>query len=249
MADPRGAFLGSGKLYLAPYNTPGQLEFIGNVSSLEYQPETQDIELADHTTPGGGLDASVTRITAVGISFDARHLNLGNMSRAVFGTVNKAVAGNVTKETHQAYPGALIALAHIGATSHVVKTTGAGSVTLVKDTDYSITATGNILILEGGEISAATEVEIDYSYKAQASVEGMTAVGDRFRVYFEGINEVDGRPTTIDAYKVGFSPSTLSMIGDDFASMPFEGKCEKDDTKTGTGLSQFLKLVSATDLE
>jgi hypothetical protein len=244
MADPRGAFIGSGKLYVAPYETPGKLEFVGNVSSLEYQPETNDIELTDYTTPGGGLDASIRRITAVNISFEARHLTVANLKRALFGTSTDTAAGSVLAEAHTAYPGALVTLKHSGATDHVVKTTGAGAATLVLDTDYAVTAAGSIQILEGGAISAETAIEVDYDYKAQSTIEAMTATGQRFRVYFEGQNEVDGRITTIDAYKVGFSPANLSMIGDDFASLPFEGKCEKDDTKTATGISQFLKVDS-----
>lgn len=246
MADPRGAFIGSGRLYVAPYETPGKLEFVGNVSSLEYQPETEDLELTDYTTPGGGLDASVRRITAVNISFEARHLTVANLTRALFGTSTNVSAGTVEGESHDAYPGALVALKYPGASGHVVKTIGAGAATLTLGTDYTITGAGSIQILEGGEISDETEIEVDYSYKAQSTIEAMTATGQRFRVYFEGQNEVDGRSTVIDAYKVGFSPANVSMIGDDFASMPFEGKCEKDETKSGVGISQFIK-VSTVD--
>lgn len=244
MADNRGAAIYSGKLYVAPYEQPANLTFIGNVSSLEYTPEVNDIELTDYTTPGGGLDASVRRITAINMSFDARHLNIGNMSRAVYGTDTKVVAGTVSGEAHDAYPGALVTLAHPKATDHVVKT-AAGATTLIKDTDYIVTVTGNIQILEGGEISAETEITVDYSYGAYSNIEAMTATGKRFRVYFEGINEVDGRVTTIDAYKAGFSPSTLSMIGDDFASMPFEAKLEKDGNRSASvGISQFMNIQS-----
>lgn len=244
MADNRGAAIYSGKLYLAPYEQPANLTFIGNVSSLEYTPEVNDIELTDYTTPGGGLDASVRRITAINMSFDARHVNIGNMSRAVYGTDTKVAAGTVTGEEHNAYPGALVTLAHPKATGHVVKTS-AGATTLIKDTDYIVTVTGNIQITEGAEISAETAITVDYTYAAYSNIEAMTATGKRFRVYFEGVNEVDGRVTTIDAYKAGFSPSTLSMISDDFASMPFEAKLEKDNTKSAAvGISQFMNIQS-----
>ena len=155
----------------------------------------------------------------------------------------KTVAsGTVTAEPHTAHPGALVTLANPGASAHVVKTTGAGAETLTLNEDYTVTAAGNIQILDGGAISAATEIEVDYSHKARSSVEAMTVTGRRFRLYFEGQNEVDGRVTTVDAYKVGFSPASLAMIGDDFASLPFEGRCEKDETKVGIGISQFLKI-------
>lgn len=245
MADARGAAIYSGKLYIAPYEQPGNLIPLGNVSSLEFTPEVEDLELKDSTTPGGGLDAAVQRITAVSFSYDARHMNIGNMSRAVFGTATKAIAGTAEDELHDAYPGALITLKHPGATDHVVKTTDVSPETLTKDTDYIITAAGNIQILEGGEITQETEVTVSYSYAAYSKIEAMTATGKRFRFYFEGVNEVDGKPTTIDAYKVGLSPATLSMIGEDFASMPFTGKLEKDSQKSTTvGISQFMQIQS-----
>lgn len=245
MADPRGAAIYSGKLYVAPYEQPGNLIPAGNVSSLEYTPEVEDLELKDSTSPGGGLDASVRRISAVEMSFDARHMNIGNMSRAVFGTSTKAESGTIATEAHMAYPGALVTLNHPGATDHVVKTTDSSPVTLEKDTDYIVTAAGNIQILEGAEIATETDITVGYSYAAYSKIEAMTATGKRFRFYFEGVNEVDGKPTTIDAYKVGLSPATLSMIGDDFASMPFTGKLEKDDKKSAAvGISQFMQILS-----
>lgn len=246
MADTRGAAIYSGKLYIAPYEQPSNLLFMGNVSSLEYTPEVEDLELKDSTTPGGGLDAAVQRISAVGVSFDARHMNISNMARAVFGTVSKTQSGTEETEAHTAYPGALVTLQHPGATEHVVKTTDAEPATLEKDTDYIITAAGNIQVLEGAKITEETAITVSYRYAAYSKIEAMTATGKRFRFYFEGINEVDGKPTTIDAYKVGLSPATLSMIGDDFASMPFTGKLEKDDKKSAAvGISQFMQILSA----
>lgn len=240
MTDNHGAFLGSGKLYIADYDTPNNLKFIGNVSGLQYQPEANDLELADYTTPGGGLDASVRRVQTVNITFDGRHLNKGNVQRAIFGTTTDVAPGQATGEAHTVSPGSLVVLEHPGGTGHVVK---AGVDTLAAGTDYVVTAAGNIQLLEGGEIVTETEIEVDYDYGGYAKIEGLTATGARFRLYFEGVNEVNGKPATIDVYKVGFSPSTLDMIGDDFASMPFEGRCEKDDRKSyGAGISQFMSV-------
>lgn len=245
MADPRGAAIYSGKLYVAPYEQPGNLTPVGNVSSLEFTPEVEDLELKDSTNPGGGLDASVQRITAVEISFDARHMNIGNMSRAVFGTSTKSESGAEEDEEHTAYPGALVTLNHPGATKHVVKTTDPSPATLEKDTDYIVTTAGNIQITEDAKITKETAITVDYDYGAYSKIEAMTATGKRFRFYFEGVNEVDGKPTTINAYKVGLSPATLSMISDDFASMPFTGKLEKDDKKSAAvGISQFMQILS-----
>lgn len=243
MADPRGAYLGSGKIYLADVSTPENLIFIGNCSSLDYEAETQEIELQDYSTPGGGLDASVQRVSAVNISYNARHFNKANIARALYGTATSVVAGTVAKETHTAYPGAMIALKYPGATDVVIKTTDTVPVTLELDTDYIINAAGYPEVIEGGAITAATEVDIAYSYGAHADIQTLTASGKRFRMVFIGLNEArSGKPVVIEAFKVSHSPASLGLIGDDFGGMEFSAKVEKDATVVGTGLSQFMTI-------
>ena len=67
MADLRGAFLGVGKLYLEDLDDTQGLIFVGNCNSLSYEATPQEIEEQDYTTPGGGLDASVQRISALNV--------------------------------------------------------------------------------------------------------------------------------------------------------------------------------------
>lgn len=243
MADTRGAFLGAGKIYLADAETPGNLIFIGNCSSLSYEAETQDIELQDYTTPGGGLDASVQRVSAVSISYNARHFNKANIARALYGTTTDVDAGTVADEQHTAYPGALVALKYPGATDVVIKTTETVPVTLELDTDYIINSAGFPEILEGGAISVATEVEVSYSYAAHADIQTLTASGKRFRMVFIGLNEArSGKPVVVEAFKVSHSPASLGLIGDDFGGMEFSAKVEKDTSVVGAGLSQFMAI-------
>lgn len=243
MTDPRGAFLGAGKIYLADVATPDNLIFIGNCSSLDYEAETQDIELQDYTSPGGGLDASVQRVSAVNISYNARHFNKANIARALFGTATSVNAGTVAKETHTAYPGAMIALKYPGATSVIVKKSDAPSTIYELDTDYIINAAGYPEVIAGGAITAATEVDIAYSYGAHADIQTLTASGKRFRMMFIGLNEArSGKPVVIEAFKVSHSPASLGLIGDDFGGMEFSAKVEKDATVVGTGLSQFMTI-------
>lgn len=246
MADTRGAFLGAGKIYLADVETPDNLIHIGNCSSLDYEAKSQEIDLQDYTTPGGGLDASVQRVSAVNISYNARHFNKSNISRALYGTATDVAAGTVAKETHTAYPGAMIALKYPGATSVVVKKSDAPSTIYELDTDYIINAAGYPEIIEGGAIAAATEVDVAYSYGAHADIQTLTASGKRFRMVFIGLNEArSGKAVVIEAFKVSHSPASLSMIGDDFGGMEFSAKIEKDTTVVGTGLSQFMTIKDA----
>lgn len=242
MADTRGAFLGAGKAYLADAKTPENLIFIGNCSSLEYEAETQDIELQDYTTPGGGLDASVQRVSAVNISYNARHFNKANIARALYGTSTDVESGAVVDEAHTAYPGALVALKYPGASDVVIKSADP-EVTYELDTDYVINNAGFPEIIEGGAITEATEVTISYSYAAHADIQTLTASGKRFRMVFIGLNEArSGKPVVIEAFKVSHSPAGLGMIGDDFGGLEFTAKVEKDSSVTGTGMSQFMTI-------
>jgi hypothetical protein len=243
MADLRGAYLGTGKLYLEDLDSPKGLIYIGNCNSFSYEGQAQEIEEQDYSTPGGGLDASVMRIQALNITYNARHFKAANIARAVFGVSADEAAGTVTGEVHTVYPGALVDLVHPGATS-VVITPSAGGAALVLDTDYIINAAGYPEILEGGAVTAAgLEVEVDYSYAAHATIQALVASGKRFRLKFLGLNEVrSGKPMVIEVYRVNHSPASMSFIGDEFQGMEFTAKAEKDATKQGTGLSQYMVI-------
>lgn len=242
MADIRGAFLGVGKQYIEDLDDPKGLIFIGNCNSLSYQAEVQDIEEQDYTTPGGGLDTSVQRISALNITYNARHFKAENMARALYGTATDVASGTVTAEEHVAHPGALILLAHPGATSVVVKNE-AGTTTYVLDTDYTLDSAGFPIIKEGGGIADGSTIQVDYSYAKHATIQALVASGKRFRHVFVGLNEArSGKAVVIECYRVNHSPASLSFIGDEFQGMEFTAKVEKDATKVGTGLSQYMVI-------
>lgn len=243
MADLRGAFLGAGKQYIEDLDDPKGLIFIGNCNSLNYEAQVQDIEEQDYTTPGGGLDASVQRIQSLTVSYNARHFKAANMARAMFGSAADVAAGTVTAEPHTAYPGALLMLANPGATN-VVITQEAGGTPLVLDTDYTLDPAGFPVITEGGVVTdAGLDVEVDYSFAKHATIQALVRSGKRYRHVFVGLNEArSGKPVVIECYRVNHSPASLSFIGDEFQGMEFTAKVEKDATKVGTGLSQYMVI-------
>lgn len=242
MADLRGAFLGSGKLYLEDLDEPKGLIHIGNCNSLTYEAAAEEIEEPDFTTPGGGLDSSVQRISALNVTYNARHFKAQNMARALFGSATEVAAGTVTGETHTAYKGALIMLANPGATAVVVKSED-GLNTYTEGTDYTLDAAGFPVILESGTIADAAVIKVDYSYAKHATIQALVKSGKRFRLVFIGLNEArSGKPVVIEVFKVNHSPASLSFIGSEFQGMEFTAKAEKDATKTGTGLSQYMVI-------
>lgn len=242
MADLRGAFLGVGKLYLEDLDDPQGLIFVGNCNSLSYEATPQEIEEQDYTTPGGGLDASVQRISALNVTYNARHFKTANMARALYGNATDVAAGTVTGEPHTAHPGALILLANPGATN-VEVTSSDGLTTYVLDTDYTLDPAGFPIITETGAISVATPIKVNYSYAKHATIQALVKSGKRFRQVFVGLNEArSGKPVVIEVFRVNHSPATLSFIGDEFQGMEFTAKVEKDPTKIGTGISQYMVI-------
>ena len=239
MTDPRGAFVGTGKMYLADIDTPEKLIFIGNCSALNYEAESSEISLPDYTTPGGGTDSSITRITAMNVSYTAHHFNKANIARALRATVTDKVAGTVVEEEHTAYVGALVKTFFPKPSSVVVKN-GAGDVTYVVDEDYLLSDAG-IEVLESGDIADGSAITISYAYPAHADIQAMTQSNKKFRQVFVGLNEArTGKPMIVDVHRISHSPASLGLIGDDFGSMEFNGKAEKDPTKVGTDISQYL---------
>ncbi|AQZ96556.1 hypothetical protein ACFSB1_10715 [Halopseudomonas phragmitis] len=239
MADTRGAFIGSGKIYLADIETPEKLIFIGNCSALSYEPDVEDMVLPDYTTPGGGTDSSVSRITAMNIAYTAHHFNKANIARALRAKVSDVPGGNAVDEPHTAYHGALVKTKFPKPSAVVVKNQ-AGDVTYLLDEDYIISDAG-IEVLEAGSIPDESQITVSYSYPAHADIQGMTASNRKFRQVFVGLNEArSGKPMIVDVHRISHSPATLGLIGSDYGAMEFSGKAEKDPTKIGTDVSQFL---------
>lgn len=242
MADLRGSYLGSGMQYLEDLDDPKGLIFIGNCNSLDYEAATDEIEEPDFTTPGGGLDNSVQRIKSLSIKYNARHFKGANMARALYGSATDVAAGTVTGETHTAYKGALILLGNPGATDVVVKDE-TGTTTYVEGTDYTLDPAGFPLITEGGSITDASVIKVDYSYAKHVTIQALVTSGKRYRHVFVGLNEArSGKPVVIEVFIVKHSPSSLSFIGNEFKGMEFTAKVQKDQSKVGAGLSQYMTI-------
>lgn len=237
-----GAYLGVGKQYLEDLLNPAGLLEVGNCSALAYEAQTNDIELPDYTNPGGGLDKSVTRITGVNVTYNARHFKTANVARALYGEVSNVDAGTVTGEAHRAFPTGLLLLKNPGASDLVIK---AGAVTLVEGTDYVVGPAGLPTMKASANVPEdGVDVTVDYSYAERATVQALVASGKRFRSVFVGLNEAEsGRPVIIEVFRINHSPASLSAIGDEFAGMEFTAKAEKDDSKSGQGVSQYMTVT------
>lgn len=112
--------LNSGQVYLRVAGSAAPLKPIGNVSVLQLAISEDEKSLTDHTQPGGGQWAAVSRVTGVEASMTLHDLDSFNLSRAIYGSTSDAVSGAVTGELATAYQGGLIRTAKPNPTAVVV---------------------------------------------------------------------------------------------------------------------------------
>ncbi len=245
MTNAYKPYLGSGQVYARIAGSAAALLAIGNCSMLEPTVKEDKQTLKDYTKPGGGTYASVSRIDTVSIKLKLHDLNPTNVARAIFGSEAVVAGAAVIDEVGTAYKGGLMPLAHVNPTA-VVVTNSAATTTYVVGVDYEVKG-GGLLILETGTITNAQSLKVDYSFAEYTKVEAMTTGAVVLELHFEGLNEADsGKPVVLDVYRAQLSPTkALSLLGDKFSDLDVEAEVLKDPSKTGTGISQYMRVKMA----
>lgn len=241
------SYIGKGRVFLAPYGGGGGFE-VGNVSKLEFSVSEEKKELLDHTSAGGGKRNSLSRITGVNVAMTLHDLNADNLKAAVFGAKASVAAGTVVDEAITGYLGGLSRTAfQIDTAVAPVVTHTSGTPTYVAGTDYEVTSAG-IIALDGGAITDAQALKIDYTKDAGNVVEALTTTAQEYVLTFVGLNEAQsGKAVTIDIWRIKFGPlSNLSVIGDDFAALELAGEALSDSTKVGASISKYFKVTQAS---
>lgn len=241
------SYIGKGKNYIQVVGGTTGFLSMGNSSKLELSVDEEKKELPDYTTPGGGLDNSVSRIKAVKGSMTLHHLTPANLALVLRGASAAVAAGAVVDEAITARLGALVPFAYQPdpAIAPVV-TNSAGTTTYVLNTDYTVEP-GGIIPLSTGAITAGQALLVDYTKLAGDVVQALTSAGLEYQMFFDGLNEAaSGKPVTARLHRVKFSPTSgLGLLGDDFAGLELTFDLLKDETITGTGLSKYAKIALA----
>lgn len=246
MATEIYSYIGSGKVYMQDLVTDKGLIWIGLVDELTLKVDVDKKELADHSSPGGGIADSVTRIKSMGAEMKVRSLSPSNIALALMGTTSAIAAGTVTDEAHKAYKGALLKFGNLPDTTQAIVVTSAGGTpTYVKDVDYEVTPSG-VRILEAGNIVDGADLLVDYSKVAANAIEVLTNTGRPFRLVFEGLNEArTGKATVVELHRTKPTPSSVPLINDDFAELSLPLDVLLDLTKTGAGISRYARIQAA----
>lgn len=246
------SFIGTGKIKIAQYSsgaTFGARNFIdvGNASVFEYSFSETRKELLDYQDPAGGLAASVVRLDKVEGKMDLRVFSATNLALALWGTTSVPGITAITAEAHVINGGAFIPTERLINTSvpPVVKKGG----TTVATADY-VVSPGGITIaatISTAGVTNGDAITIDYTPEASSAIQTLISTAPLVSIFFEGTNGVDGKHATNRIYKAKLGVAqNVSYISEDFNTLSVTFSIEKDTTVTGGGISQFLKLETAT---
>lgn len=240
------SYIGKGSVYIAKAGDP--LVRIGNTSKLDFSFDEEKKELPDWENTGGGVADSVSRIKGVKLALTVHKLTAENLALALRGTSAVSAAGAVTDEVHaNVQLGGLVVFDKTPDTAVAyVVTDNAGTTTYTVGTDYIVRRAG-LEIPAGSAIPDASTIKVDYTALAAMKVEALTDTGIEVRLVFDGINEANGKPMLVEAFRVKPGASKgWSLIGDDFSALEIESDVLKDESVTGTGLSQYFKARMAS---
>uniref|UniRef100_UPI002DD64253 phage tail tube protein n=1 Tax=Dokdonella sp. TaxID=2291710 RepID=UPI002DD64253 len=189
----------------------------------------------------------VVRLDKVEGKMDLRVFSAANLALALWGTAAVPGVTAITGEAHVITAGAFIPTERLinTAVAPVVKKGG----TTVLTADYVVTGGGITIAstITTGGVTTGDAITIDYTPLASSTIQTLISTAPLVSIFFEGVNGVDGKYATNRIYKAKLGVAqNVGYISEDFNTLSLTFSIEKDTTVTGGGISQFLKLESAT---
>ncbi len=254
VSDNTRLYRGQGQVFLATRisGKPAGLEFIGNVSELMLNPQTEKIEHTESQTGNNSVDKVIERALKVEMSMTIDSMASNNLARMVFGTVTTDAAATITAEAHKAYVGKYLILDNINVQTFTSLTDVGATTTYVAGTDYEVIdlAAGTILILQGGAITEGQDVEANYATGDSEVVSAFSKPNVEYWLRFNGLNTAENNnPVVIDCFKVRFAPADDVPIinDDDFAEYKQSGDCLFDSCQPVDGkLGRYFAVRQLT---
>lgn len=241
-------FKGKGTMYLRKKSGTDGLLPVGNCSEIALALTTSKQEMKDYELAGGATADTIETIDSVSASVTLLNLNPENIARVTAGITSDVTGGAVTAEAHTvSAQGSFTRFDKIPDTSDTITVTGpSGTPTYVDGTDYEV-RNGGIVIIDGGSITAASNIEVSYTAVNSRVVETLLEIGEEYEMYFDGLNEArSGKAVLLTGHRAKVNPTQgLPLISDDYASLQFTVDLLRDDTITGTTKSKYMKIESA----
>jgi hypothetical protein len=243
------SYLGSGKLLLREFGSAAPFDDAGNCSALTLSPQTNQLNLADYTQPGGGNRNTVDRVTGVNMSYTFHDYAPSNFARSLRGTTAAVAAGTVTDEELVAYKGGFTPFAKIASALTTVEPAGGGTA-YVAGTDY-VFQDGGIYIPPTSSIpdpvAGAENIQVTYTNPAQKVTQALVNPAKQYEALFVGLKEAQsGKAVRIRAHKVsGGVLQEMGLISENYGAGTVDGALLADTTK-GAGLSKYF-IVEQVD--
>lgn len=241
------SFIGTGKVKIALYSsgsTIGARKFVdvGNASVFRYSFTEEKKEIRNYQDPAGGNADTVTRVNTIDGQIDLRDFKPANMALALWGTTSALAATAIVGEAgHVINPGSFI------PTNRIINTSIAPVVkkgaTVIAPADYTVSV-GGITIADTittATVVAGDAITIDYTPKAGADIQALISGSPEVSIFFEGINQVNGKASTRRIYKAKLGVAQqIDEIGEDFGTLQLSLSIQQDKTIVAVGISQYI---------
>jgi hypothetical protein len=242
-------FLGAGDLYIARYNPDtGQFDAYKGpyeASKFEIKPKVDLKELTSKSRDGyGQVIESVGLAQPAEFTVELTEVNKESLAIALLGdsTAINQGSGTVVDEAISAALDGWVPLANRNvATAGLTVKNSAGTVTYVKDTDYSVNyRLGWIKAISGGAITDAEALKVSYTHNAVSGtqIDGITNAQIRAKFKLDGQNFADNSPCIVEVYEgVIAANSAFDFLASDFNKVSLPGRM-----KTPAGYTAPFKV-------
>lgn len=229
-----------GRVYISPYQQPNLLHELGETSDFKITVDSETKELANHRTEARGIEAMLTRTKSVKVSLTIHDFNYDNALFLLNGMGKKLPAGAATEifEVANDHPIMLSSLIGAGATISVKSLDE--SVTYTLGSDFNLV--NNVIIPK----SITGKIKVTYDSVDSSKIAALLLRSAEYKLYFDGINEYNGKSIKLDFHRVRFTPSKdIAIITEDFNKFSIEGVVlrEPNDFDPLNPESEFFNII------
>ena len=228
--------LGRGKIYFDRFDATGARTgelFLGNCPTFEITPTSEDIKKYSSADRAADLIASDVLRTTLALRIVGDEFSKENLAMALFGdTATLAQTGSSV--TGEAISGVLQGRYYPLSkrdVSSVTVTGPGGTPTYVESDDYKVDAvTGRIYIVEGGDITDDSDIEVDFTYETIAlpTVRGMNQTSVKGYLRFIA-DPARGPKYECEIWRASVrADGAIGFISDEYSSFSLTGDIESD---------------------
>ncbi len=249
-------WLTNGTLYFAVLdandNIASGYESMGLIDAVDVSFEVNKIDLFSALKGARSKFHTVTTEKNGTISLTFKNFAASNVAKYCYGDLTEVAGVTGKTETIKAYLGKTVPLAGI-VEGNVVITDGAN--TLEEGKNYEINE-GSIYFYTTAEqtangatnnVAEGANVEVKYDSKDVKEIQAFTKDSLKIALYFEGRNIADNNENQnkVWMHVVELNPATLPFLStEDFGSITVDGSLLASKAIQGSGLSQFMKIVT-----